>query len=255
MDFQGTGKPLTAQGLAEAANVIGVHPPELWAVLGVETIGVGFLRDRRPRILFERHVFSGKTGGRFDTRHPDISNVTPGGYGRAGDAQYVRLAQAAALDRAAALESASWGIGQVMGFNARSLGYGSAETMVAAMVEGEDAQVLAMARFIASRPACRQALIAHDWATFAKWYNGPGYKRNRYDARLAELYRRYSQGNLPDLTIRAAQLCLSYHGHNPGPIDGLRGPSTRSALLRFQSQKGLAKSGELDGKTLECLLA
>lgn len=255
MDFQGKGQPLTARGLATAADVIGVRVAELWAVLAVETSGVGFQADRRPRVLFERHVFSGRTGGRFDSLHPEISYTRPGGYGQPGDAQYARLAQAVALDRTAALESTSWGIGQVMGYNAHALGYTCVEAMVAAMVEGEDAQVLAMARFITNLPACRRALIAHDWATFARWYNGPGYQRNRYDVRLAEQYLRYSQGALPDLSVRAAQLCLSYNGHNPGPIDGVRGPSTRSAVVAFQSQRGLPASGELDGQTLESLLA
>jgi Putative peptidoglycan binding domain./Protein of unknown function (DUF3380). len=255
MEFQGSGRALSAEGLAAAAEVIGTRQAEIWTVLGVETVGVGFLSDRRPLILFERHVFSDRTGGRFDAIHPDISATRPGGYGPPGAAQHHRLTKAIALDRSAALESASWGIGQVMGHNARNLGYGSAAAMVAEMVESEDNQLLAMARFIACRPACRRALIAHDWATFARLYNGPGYARNRYDVRLAEQYKRCSSSAPPDLQVRAAQLYLTYHGHLPGPIDGLFGRMTQAALREFQDRSGLGVTGALDGQTVERLRA
>jgi hypothetical protein len=38
------------------------------AVLTVETLGSGFLPDRRPRILFERHFFPSETKGAFDQK-------------------------------------------------------------------------------------------------------------------------------------------------------------------------------------------
>ncbi len=115
---------------------------------------------------------------------PDISNPAPGGYGQGGAAQYDRLERAQLLDRGAALRSASWGIGQVMGFNAASAGYASVEEMVTAMRESENEQLLAMAGEIAETGLDR-ALGAHDWPTFARGYNGPGYAKNRYDTRLA----------------------------------------------------------------------
>lgn len=255
MEFQGKGKALSAEGLASAAAVIGVGEAEIWTVLTVETAGVGFLSDRRPLILFERHVFSARTGGRFDALHADISWKRAGGYGQPGAAQYSRLAKATALDHAAALESASWGIGQVMGYHAPDLGYGNVQAMVAAMVDSEDAQLLAMARFVAARPACRRALIARNWPSFARCYNGAGYARNQYDVRLAQQFARCTAGAMPDLAVRAAQLYLTYHGHCPGPIDGLCGRSTQAALMEFQNKWGLALTGEPDGQTLQHLLA
>src|SRR5574340_560510 len=121
--FTGQALPLDPDGLAQVTEHLGVKAPELWAVLGVETGGCGFLPDRRPVILFERHIFSRATAHRYDDAYPDISRRTPGGYGERGAWQYQRLERACALDRKAALESASWGIGQVMGFNARLAGY------------------------------------------------------------------------------------------------------------------------------------
>ena len=103
--FEGKGRPLTDDGLAQARRALGVDLATLWAVMTVETRGCGFLPSRRPVILFERHIFHRITDGRFDARAPDLSNPRAGGYGAGGEAQHERLARALALDRRAALES------------------------------------------------------------------------------------------------------------------------------------------------------
>src|SRR5436305_5353027 len=118
LEFVGTAFPLSQGGVNETLTSSGLGIAELWAVLSVETSGCGFLDDRRPKILFERHVFSRETNGGFDASHPDLSNPTAGGYGAGGAAQYDRLQRAIVLDREAALLSTSWGLGQVMGYNA-----------------------------------------------------------------------------------------------------------------------------------------
>src|SRR5262245_31194386 len=102
-EFSGTGPPLTADGLTAIASEARLGLPELWAVLSVETSGCGYLPDRRPKILFERHVFSRLTNHRFDEDDPDISARTAGGYGLAGAHQHDRLNAAIQLDRQAAL--------------------------------------------------------------------------------------------------------------------------------------------------------
>lgn len=205
--FIGAATPLTFDGVRAAANHIGTDIPSLWAVVTVETSGAGFSNDRRPLILFERHVFSARTGHRFDALHADISARGPGGYGKGGSAQYSRLARAMVLDCIAALESASWGIGQLMGFNAEAIGYTGVESMVAEFCAGEDAQLLAMARFIASDSNMRRSLRGHDWAGFARRYNGPAFAKNRYDTKLAAAYARFSDNkNIPDWAARAARI-------------------------------------------------
>jgi len=106
MAFVGLATPLSKDGFAAAASEVNADPIALWAVVTVETSGKGLLPDRRPQILFERHIFSKRTGGRFDASHPEISAPTPGGYGRQGSHQHTRLAQAIGAHRQAALESA-----------------------------------------------------------------------------------------------------------------------------------------------------
>jgi hypothetical protein len=132
---------------------MGIKAAELWTVPTVETSGYGFLPDRRPKILFERHIFSRETESQFDASNPDISDRTPGGYGTGEANQYNRLQQALALDRKSTLRSTSWGIGQVMGFNAEIAGYNDVEALVNAMTVSENEQLRAMGgRNYAQRP-------------------------------------------------------------------------------------------------------
>jgi hypothetical protein len=252
MNFQNQGRPLSDQGMDQICNTLGVAEPEVWAVLTVETRGFGFLQDRRPQILFERHIFHKLTNSRHDTGNADISNEKSGGY-VGGPGEYARLEKAMRLDQEAALQSASWGIGQVMGFNYEVAGFATIDAMVADMVKDENAQLLAMANFIKGHNLAG-ALQRQSWVSFARGYNGTDFKKNEYDTRLAAAYAEYKT-ILPDLTLRTAQAALLYLGLDPGSIDGLRGRRTRSALMQFQERSGLPETGELDHDTESKLLA
>jgi N-acetylmuramidase/Putative peptidoglycan binding domain len=255
MDFAEDGLPLSEAGMTAVRDLLGgVEPEALWACLRVETSGCGFLRDRRPAILFERHVFHRETGGRFDVSAPDVSDATAGGYGAGGVHQYDRLAAAIALDRRAALRSASWGIGQVMGFHAESLGFADVEAMVAALVTSEDAQLRAMAAFIKSS-GLDGAMRRRDWTAFARGYNGADFAENAYDKKLEREHAQLVARGLPDLRVRSAQLYLTYRGLDPGPVDGRMGERTGKALREFQATAGLAVTGLADDPTLARLAA
>jgi hypothetical protein len=247
--FQGTAWALSSEGVAKAANALSVHPAEIWTVLTVETSGCGYLFDRRPQILYERHKFHGHTKGKY-SEHSDISHPSPGGYGRHGASQYTRLARAIALDRKAALLSASWGLGQIMGSNFSHAGFKNVESMVETMLHSEDEQLAATAAFLGHKDGLLPAMQSHDWATFARKYNGPNYAINKYDVRLADHYKKFSTGKLPDLNIRAAQLYLTYLGFKPGTVDGKAGPKTLQALAEFQKKLGLPVTSGIDQETV-----
>jgi hypothetical protein len=132
--FVGAGLPFTAKGVNDAAQLLGVHTHTILAITEVETAGCGFLADRRPQILFERHIFQRLTGGQFDAICPRVSAPTSGGYEKRGASQYDRLTLAMQLDEEAALRSTSWGLGQTMGFNAGMVGYDSIDAMIADFV-------------------------------------------------------------------------------------------------------------------------
>ena len=249
--FEGKGKPLSEEGLLSAADEIGVGLPALWAVMIVETRGCGFLADRRPQILFERHIFHRRTNGKFDAA-PDVSNAVAGGYGAGGAFQYDRLGRAMTFDRIAALESTSWGLGQVMGFNATEVGFPDVEAMVNAMCESEDAQFEAMVAFIKKNDLA-QYLQKDDWSNFAFHYNGPNFQKNNYDTKLAKAFARYTVGPLPSLRVRAAQMYLTYLNCSPGGVDGWFGQRTQNALIRFQKQKAMPPTSDLDDITFMAL--
>lgn len=246
--FGGTAWALSHQGLTNVASDLGISAAEIWTVLAVETAGYGYLPDRRPRILYERHFFHRLTKGKFsgDADNHDISHSQPGGYGAGGAPQYQRLHRAIALHRSAALRSASWGLGQVMGDHYAVVGFLSEEYMVEAMSRSEDEQLTAMGRFIASKKTLHHALQTHDWETVAKLYNGPNYKINKYDVQLEAQYKKYSGSKLPDLDIRATQLYLTYLGFKPGAIDGIVGRATLAAWAEFQKRSGLAIGRAID---------
>ena len=253
-NYVGPGLALDADGFHAACDALGVAAAELWAVLSVETSGCGYLATRKPKILFERHYFSRLTNHRYDQQAPDVSNPQAGGYGAGGEHQYERLDKAYALDATAALQSASWGIGQVMGTSYAVGGFASVDAMVAAMVASEDAQLATMAGFIRTNNLAT-ALRLHDWPSFARGYNGPNYAQNNYDGQLQANYQKWANGPLPDLTVRAAQIYLTYLGIDPHGIDGLSGRHTIDALNTYLARKGRGPIDHLDDDTFALLKA
>lgn len=185
-------KTLVPEDFRRAATSLAVDVPCIKAVAQVEAPNGGFLSTGEPTILFERHVFSERTQGRFDATHPHISNPVGGGYGLTA-AQHGRLAEAAALDRTAALESASWGKFQIMGFNHVAAGYSELQTFINAMYHSESKQLDAFVSFLKKDRggAMQRALQAKEWAVFARLYNGPGYAKHNYDGRLRDAYRTF----------------------------------------------------------------
>lgn len=253
VEFSASGTPLTRNDVDEVLDLIGAEESALWAVLAVETSGSGFLPDRRSKILFERHYFHRLTEGRFDDEYPEISAKSAGGYGAAGAHQYDRLNIALKLDEAAALQSASWGLGQIMGSHFAKLGYATPVEMVETFARSEGEQLTAIAKFLIAEGLV-DVIREKNWAHFARVYNGPNYAINRYDEKLASYYERYKTGSLPDLTLRAAQLMLVYDGFKIA-VDGAFGPATSDALSDYQRKNNLPVTGKLDDKTSKALFA
>ena len=53
--------------------------------------------------------------------------------------------------------------------------------------------------------------------------------------------------------IREVQTKLYTFGFNPGPIDGADGPMTHAAIMHYEADRGLPKTGEVDRTLLETL--
>lgn len=171
------------------------------AVIEVECGGSGFNLSEpapcRPKILFEGHWFYKLTPQPVSKSRPDLSypNWTKQYYLSGSKEWDVRLLEAMKFDSLNALRSASWGIGQVMGFNHLSAGCKTIEQFVIEAHMGEYEQARHMFNFCKNHPSGQliKSLQTRDWETFARLYNGLGYKKNQYDTKLAQAFAKWSK--------------------------------------------------------------
>lgn len=188
-------------------------------------------------------------------------------------ARWALLERAAAIDRQASYESTSFGVGQVMGAHWQWLGYTSVDELVEVARAGLGGQMRLMERFI-EKSGLADALRRKDWASFARGYNGPGFKKNTYDRKLAEAFARLKRGDLYPSETSASQgdeiqnlrlgmrgeavvdlqRLLTANGHL-APQDGIFGVQTESALKRFQKDAGLNQDGVFGPDTRKALEA
>lgn len=193
-----------SQALIDAVKQVAarwsIDQAALMAVVEIECGGQPYEADgRTPRFLFERHIFYKQLSGAKLQRAVDAGLAIPKwsrttqyrDQGNSAGRQAV-LQQARAIDPEAANKSCSWGVGQIMGFNATSLGYLSATDMVSKLTAGGvDAQIDCMVRFIRSKGLIDK-LNAQDWPAFAASFNGAAYRQNAYDTRMAAAYGRWT---------------------------------------------------------------
>lgn len=176
-----------------AASVIGAPVRNLRAVIAVESGGRSFGPEGRPVILFEPHVFHRRTDGRWSPSSFSYARWRERPYPASQQARWEQMADAAERDEAAALESASWGLFQIMGFHWRALGYASAESFGLAMAKSEAAQLGALVTFIKVNGLADELRAGStdpdSWRAFARGYNGPGYAQNAYHQKLASAVR------------------------------------------------------------------
>ena len=183
--------PLCEGDYQRAAQSLACEVACVKAVTEVESRGGGFLASRRPKILFEAHIFSKHTQHKYDAAHPDISSAKWNKkLYKGGEKEYERLITAMSLNRAAALQAASWGLFQIMGFHYKKTGFASVDAYVEAMFESEGRQLDAFVNFIQASKL-DQHLRARRWRDFAKGYNGPGYAENQYDRKLQTAYEKH----------------------------------------------------------------
>lgn len=247
LNLTGKATPFSDGALERAAASLKCEVAAVRAVIAVESAG-GFLPDKRPKILFERHYFSRLTRKRFDSSKPDLSHPKWGGYS-GGAAEHDRLKRAFDLDADAALRSCSWGAFQIMGDNYALCGFATPQDFVAAMVESEDRQLEAFVAFLKKRKLDDE-LQRLDWEGFARGYNGPNFRANEYDKKLAAAYSFHRVGGARTL---AGRPLLKMGSAGPAVeelqralgllVDGDFGPATKKAVIRFQRSKGLVPDG------------
>jgi hypothetical protein len=214
---------------------LAVEPAALKAVAAVEAAGSGFLKTdpTKPKILFEGHAFHRLTGGRFAADHPNLSypKWDKTKYSGSLTGEWQRLDAACALDRAAALQAASWGMFQIMGFNYAYCGCPDVEAFVALQHAGADKQMECFARFVA-RPPYLAALQAKDWEAFAKAYNGPQHAKNNYAPKMAAAYATFAAAGRAGAKRRRLAKALDGSELPPGRAVFVPVAATRKRTLR-----------------------
>lgn len=165
--------------IAQQAANLGIEPAVAAAVLVAESSGTGYGENGQLKIRFETHIFE------------DYTNKTVSNSHRNQAAEYDAFERAKAIDETAAYKSISMGAAQIMGFNAESVGYGNAKEMFEAFQASETKQLMGLFEFVRVRPVLVKAARDKDWETFARHYNGPGYRRYAYHIKLATYYDAY----------------------------------------------------------------
>lgn len=184
---------LTEQDFIAAAARLNAPLSAVKAVASVESAGNGFLSGGRPKVQFEPHVMYseltklfGKARAELElSRHPDLVARSAGSYQSLEKENADMDRAASAIDRTAALQSASWGAFQIMGYHWKTCGYATLQEFINAQYTAAG-QLDSFVRFILADARLLNALRRKEWATFARIYNGPNYAKNRYDTKLAD---------------------------------------------------------------------
>jgi len=260
---------ITTEMYNNYAGFLGVEVAALKAVVEVEALGEGFDPITGDLIIrWEGHKFRKFLSGeelkraekeglahRYSDRH---KYPQP----RSMHKRHLLLRQAMKINETAALMSISMGIGQVMGFHYKTLGFSSVQEMFSVNSEDIDGQMRTMVAYIDSF-RLKDELANLDWAGFARGYNGSNYKVNRYDEKLENAYRKHlgegtvnrgivikmgASGN----EVRCLQRKLKELGY-PVNVDGDFGTKTKNVVKLFQADHRLKADGIVGDKTYDLL--
>ncbi|EFO32482.1 peptidoglycan binding domain-containing protein [Roseibium sp. TrichSKD4] len=271
---QGGGETLDIQPAIDAAALrISCSALVLGAIIQVESGGKAYDSQGRLIILPERHIFYRKLpkGLRGQAMRMGLavkrwSRANYRGLGKAGsDARWELMEDFAKVNEEAALQSASYGGPQIMGFNYKVCGYASVTDFVLAFAENNLNQIDAFIRFL-ERSGLSQDLREADFEAIARRYNGPGQVKH-YAALMRRAYAKlggdqsdtHKDVNLLKLgsegyRVEALQKRLASLGYTLRP-DGDFGPATKRAVVGFQVDHGLTPDGVVGPKTQEALEA
>ena len=262
------------------ADEYALNPAALMAVIEVESSGKVYATvngKAEPLIRFEGHWFdrrlegTAKARARLQGLAAERAGAVKNPASQTG--RWALLEKAMKIDRQAALESTSWGIGQVMGGHWKWLGYPDIDAMVDEARSGAAGQLSLMLQFI-EKSGLVTALKMQDWKHFALAYNGRNALQHGYDRKLREAFERWQEhdfshtpsASVEDIAkpsrvlkqgaegeaVTDLQTMLTAHGF-PVKITGHFDAPTIIAVRSFQKQAGLAADGIAGDLTMAAL--
>ena len=173
--------------IAYAHNEMKVEPATLVGVIITECSGEPFDSKGRIVIQYEGHTFyealerRGINAEKIAMGHPSICYMkwSRKFYRPGTDDDYERLELAKQIHENAALESCSWGCGQVMGYHWKRLGFLDVQSFVESNLSALG-QLKNFVKYIQTGPELG-ALQRNDMHAFFTFYNGIDYKQHHYD--------------------------------------------------------------------------
>lgn len=257
--------------LRAIAQNINVPYEAFLAVIQIESNGIrGTVIGGKlePTIRYEGHYFDKlcAPGVRDAARRAGVSSPVAGEIKNPSKQidRWELLKKAATFDRDAAYESCSYGVGQVMGSHWKALGFTSIDQFVATARSGLVGQAKIMADFIKAF-GLDDELRALDWSGFARGYNGKNYKKNKYDTKLAAVYKQLGgTGSIAverstmlrfgskGAGVRELQGLLNRLGYALN-VDGDFGETTHKVVQQFQRDNGLEPDGKVGPLTQAAL--
>ncbi|WP_279482230.1 N-acetylmuramidase domain-containing protein [Aureimonas sp. SK2] len=256
--------------LAERHSVPVAH---VRAVVDVESGGKAFteVTDRFGRKLlwplcrFEGHLFyrflSGDQRDRA-VRQGLASSKTEAKGGiknpKSQQARYDLWRRACEIDEDAATAACSWGVGQVLGSHWRVFGLKSPQDILAKATAGLEGQLELIFDYCAAFGLVDE-LQRGDWTAFARGYNGPAYRQNKYDTKLAAAAEKYG-ADTPEVSagmlrmgssgarVRELQRLLNRTGARL-KVDGDFGPNVKRAVVAYQKAHKAKADGVVGPET------
>lgn len=250
--FKGAAARLKDIDIPRIGAEIGVGEDELHAFMQVEAAGSGFDAAGRPKMLFEPHVFYrllGKGAKRDAAVSAGLAYPKWGTKPYPKDS-YPRLVKAMAIDETAALMSASWGLTQILAENHRDAGYTSPQAMVTAFMSSEANHLEATVRLLVAWKV-DDDLRAHRWPVIARTWNGPGYKQNAYDKKMAAAFEKWQKIRDTPLWPMEAPAPEPASPAQPAPDSAAPTATDKATIERVQQQLkdlGYTEVGGVDGR-------
>lgn len=168
------------------------EPAALAAFIEVESGGRGFDKDTgKILIQFEPHWMKRLApytpSGKWSVNKVDVQSR-----------EWIAFNDAFSKNPDAAMQSTSIGLGQIMGFHYKRLGFASVGAMWDHAKRSLENQVWQIAKFIETDKKLQFALKTGDWHTVASIYNGAKYAemakkwgREPYNISMAKAYGKY----------------------------------------------------------------
>lgn len=163
------------------------------AFIEVESGGKGFSEKGRILIQFEPAWFRKKVpyapSGAWSVNKVDVQKN-----------EWIAFNNAYSIDPHGAMQSTSIGLGQIMGFHWKRLGYATVGQMWDDAKKGIDRQIWQICKFIETDQNLHLALISKNWHKVASLYNGSGYLelakkigREPYNVSLEKAFKKYEK--------------------------------------------------------------